>query len=200
LQSTADSSVVAVEMFSDTVFRFAGIKPQTYILRLQDVQYQPYDTLITVLEGANVLKTPLILKPKTLGEVVVRGSRPVLAYNHGNITVDVANSYLKDDISLTNILGKLPGIIVNNESISMFGKSNLRIYINDMETRSNAELKSLQPTNIDKIEIIRNVGSEYDSNVDAVIKIKTKKRRDEKIHISMNDVVEIKHYLDNSSD
>ncbi|MDR1169651.1 MAG: hypothetical protein LBK97_02315, partial [Prevotellaceae bacterium] len=78
LQSAADSSVVSVDMFSDTVFRFSGIKPQTYILRIQDVQYQLYDTLVTVVEGANVLNAPLVLKPASLGEVVVKASRPVL--------------------------------------------------------------------------------------------------------------------------
>jgi hypothetical protein len=200
LQSTSDSSVVSVEIFSDSVFRFAGINPQTYILRLQDIQYQPYDTLITIVEGTNVLKTPLVLKPKTLGEVVVRGVRPVLKYNHDNITVDVANSYLKDDVSLASILGKLPGVIVDNQgSIKMFGKQNLLIYINDMKAHSGDEYKSLQPGDIDKIEIIRNAGSEYEANVDAVIRIKTKKRRDEKYHISITENLEVAHYLYNRS-
>jgi hypothetical protein len=200
LQSAADSSVVAVEMFSDTAFRFGGIKPQTYILRLQDVRYQPYDTLIAIAEGANVLTAPLVLKPKALGEVVVKGSRPVLSYNQGNLTVDVANSYLKDDISLESILVKLPGVTVDNKgSIGMFGKDKLLIYINDMELRSQEELKSLQPADIDKIEIIRNAGSEYAADVDAVIKIRTRKKRDEKIFISLNDNLMIRHYLENGS-
>jgi hypothetical protein len=199
LQSAVDSSVVAVEMFSDTVFRFSEIKPQTYILRLQDIQYQPYDTLITVVEGVNVLNVPLILKPKILGEIVVKGSRPVLSYNHGNLTVDVANSHLKDNVSLENIFGKLPGIIIKDGKISMFSKEKLLIYINDMETRSQDELKSLQPIDIDKIEIIRNVGSEYDADIDAVIQIKTRKKRDEKIFISMSDNLDISYYLYNST-
>jgi hypothetical protein len=200
LQSAADSSVVAIEMFSDTAFRFAGIKPQTYILRLQDVQYQPYDTLIEVVEGMNVLKTPLVLKPATLGEVVVRGARPVLSYNHGNISVDVASSYLKDVVSLTKILGRLPGVIVDDkENISIFGKEKLLIYINDMETRSSDELKSLQPIDIDRIEIIRNAGSEYDADVDAVIKIRTRKKRDEKVFIALSDNLDISYYLYNST-
>jgi hypothetical protein len=199
LQSLVDSSVVAVEMFSDTVFRFSGIKPQTYILRVHDIQYQAYDTLITVVEGANVLKTPLVLKSKTLGEVVIKGSRPVLTYTRGNLTVDVANSYLKDAVSLKNIFGKLPGLTVDNEGkISMFGKRNLLIYINGMQSRSDDEYKSLQPGDIDKIEIIRNVGSEYDANVDAVIKIKTRKRRTEKFHVSISDALETAYYLYNN--
>jgi hypothetical protein len=199
LQSVADSSVVAVEMFSDTVFRFAGIKPQTYILRLQDVQYQPYDTVIAVVEGTNVLKTPLVLKPATLGEVVVKGALPVLKYNHGNITVDVANSYLKDDVSLASILGKLPGLIVDYQgNVEMFGKKKLLIYINGMEMRSDDELRSLQPGNIDRIEIIRNVGSEYDASVDAVIRISTKKRREEKFNISLDESLKISYYLYNA--
>jgi hypothetical protein len=200
LLSAADSSVVSVDMFSNTEFRFGGIKPQRYILRVQDVQYQAYDTLITVREGANVLNAPLVLKPASLGEVVVKASRPVISHRHGNITVDVANSYLKDDISLESILGKLPGIIVDSKGgISMFGKDKLLIYINDMQTRSDEELKVLQSIDIDKIEVIRNVGAEYDADVEVVIKIKTRKRRDEKFHISLNDALYIRHYLYNSS-
>ncbi|MDR1594473.1 MAG: outer membrane beta-barrel family protein, partial [Prevotellaceae bacterium] len=133
------------------------------------------------------------------GEVVVRGSRPVVSNNQGNLTVDVANSYLKDDISLSSILGKLPGIIVKDGEISMFSKEKLLIYINNMETRSQEELKSLQPVDIDRIEIIRNVGSEYDADIDAVIKIRTKKRRDESFFISLKDNLDINYYLYNST-
>jgi hypothetical protein len=200
LQSAADSAVVSVEMFSDTAFLFGGIKPQIYILRLQDVQYQPYDTLITVAEGANVLKFPLVLKSATLDAAIVKGTRPVLSYEHGNLTVDVANSHLKDDLSLTSILGKLPGVIVDSKGgIRMFGKEKLLIYINDMQARSGEELKSLQPIDIDKIEVIRNASSEYDADVEAVIKIKTKKKRDEKFFISVSDFLAIPYYLCNSS-
>jgi hypothetical protein len=138
-----------------------------------------------------------VLKAKTLGAVVVKGSRPVLRYTQGNLTVDVANSYLKDDLSLESILGKLPGLTVKNGEIRMFGKDKLLIYINDMRTYSHDELKSLQPVDIEKIDIIRNVGSEYDADVDAVIKIKTRKKRSEKIFVSLNDNLDINHYLSN---
>jgi hypothetical protein len=198
LQSPADSSVATVKMFSDTVFLFSEIEPQTYFLRLRDMQYQPYDTLITVVEGANVLNVPVLLKPATLGEIVIKGSRRVLSYDHGNITVDVANSYLKDDVSLTGILGKLPGVVVDSEGeIGMFGKDRLQIYINEMKA-SSGELRSLQPLDIDRIEIIRNVGAEYDADIDAVIKIRTRKKRNENIFVSLNDNLNVSHYLSNS--
>ncbi|MDR0602684.1 MAG: outer membrane beta-barrel family protein [Bacteroidales bacterium] len=199
LQSPVDSSVIAMEMFFDTVFQFAEIKPQIYILRVQDIQYQPYDTMITVVEGANILHSPLVLKQKILGEVIIKGSRPVLTYNHGNLTVDIANSHLKDEVSLMHIFGKLPGLIIKDGEIIMFGKEKLLIYINDMETRSQDELKSLQPIDIDKIEIIRNVGSEYNADVEAVIKIRTRRKRDEKIFIALSDNLDINYYLYNST-
>jgi hypothetical protein len=145
------------------------------------------------------LTAPLVLKPKTLGEIVVKGTRPVLSYNHGNITVDVANSYLKDDVSLESILGKLPGVVVNDGVIRIFGKNKLRIYINNMEMRSQDEIKSLQPTDIDKIEIIRNVGAEYDADVDAIIKIRIRKKRNEKVSISLSENLSIAHYLYNGA-
>jgi hypothetical protein len=120
-----------------------------------------------------------------------------LSYNHGNVTVDVANSYLKDDVSLESILGKLPGLIVEDRGgISMFGKTKLQIYINNMKAGV-MELKSLQPLDVDKIEVIRNVGAEYDADIDGVIRIWTRKKRSEKIFVSLNDNVSIRHYLSN---
>jgi hypothetical protein len=81
----------------------------------------------------------------------------------------------------------------------MFGRGNLRIYINGIP-RSQDDLKLLQPLDIDKIEIIRNVGVEYESNVGAVIRIKTKKRRDEKYHVSISDIFQFRSiYLNNRS-
>jgi hypothetical protein len=56
------------------------------------------------------------------------------------------------------------------------------------------ELKSLQPLDIEKIEVIRNVGAEYEANIDAVIKIWTRKKRNENIFISLNDNFDIAHY------
>jgi hypothetical protein len=198
LQSATDSSVVAAEMFYDTVFRFSGLKSQTYILRLNDLRYQSYDTAVTVVEGANTLNFPLVLKPATLGEVVVKGSRPVIVNNRGDLTVDVANSYLKNDISLSNILGKLPGVIVDdNGEISMFGKDRILIRLNNMKIHSAEELKSLQPADIDRIEIIRGAGAEYDADIDAVIIIKTRRKRNERIFVSLNEELELNHYTSN---
>jgi hypothetical protein len=162
------------------------------------VRYQPFDTLITAVEGKNVLKTPLVLAPATLGEVVIKSSRPGLSYNHGNLTVDVANSYLKDEVSLENILGKLPGVIVDhNGAISMFSKDKLRIYINDMKARSQKEIKSLQQIDIKEIEVIRNAGAEYDADIDAVIRIRTRRKRNENIFVSLNENLHLHHYPSN---
>jgi hypothetical protein len=197
LLSSVDSLIVAMDMFFDTEFQFANLKPQAYILRLQGIQYQPFDTLITVVSGENVLLAPIMLIPRALDEVVVKASRPVISHKNGNLTLDVGNSYLKNESRMDNILGRLPGVIVDNGAISMFGKEHLLIYINDKEIRSQDQIKSLQPIDIDKIEIIRNVGSEYNAMIDAVIKIWTKKNREKNIFISFNNNLSVNQYLSN---
>ncbi|MDR2119895.1 MAG: TonB-dependent receptor [Tannerella sp.] len=198
LLSPVDSSIMALEMFFDTEFQFEGIRPQAYILRLRDVQYMQYDTLITVVDGTNVLPAPVVLKPVELGEVTVRASRPAVSHSNGNFTLHVGNSYLKDEIRIGDLLGKLPGVVVDNGAILMFGKDNLLIYINGSEVRAQEQIRSLQPTDIDRIEVIRNVGAEYSADVDAVLKIWTKKDRAEKAFLSITDNLEIKRYAENS--
>jgi hypothetical protein len=198
LLSPEDSSIVTMDMFFEPEFQFADIKPQTYILLLKDVQYQSFDTLIRVSEGMNVLDAPIALKPAELGEVTVRASRPLVSHRNGNFTLDVGHTRLQDERSMGNLLARLPGVVVNNEEISLFGKDKLLIYINDRQVRSQDEIKSLTPTGIDRIEVIHNVGSEYDADVDAVIKIKTRDNREERIHVSVNDNMELAHYVSNS--
>jgi hypothetical protein len=195
LLAPADSSIVAMEIFFDTEFQFKNIRPQTYILRLRDVQYQQYDTLITLAGGTNVLQMPIVLKPPMLSEITVRASRPVVVHNNGNFTLDVGNSYLKNEIRMEHILQKVPGILIDNGAISMFGKDNLLIYINNSEARSQEQIKSLQPADISRIEVVRNVGAQYGADVDAVLKIWTKKDREENIFISLNNYMEINHYI-----
>ena len=187
LLSLRDSTVVGWDTFFSDIFEFKELQPQTYILRIQDVQFESFDTIIELNEGVTVLPEPIILKERRLNEVIVNAKYPTIYSKNGNLIVDVRNSYLKDANSISNLFNKLPSIEVDAAgTISMFGKDNILIYVNDKEVLSQDQLKSLQPSDIDKIEIIKNVGAEYSASADAIIKVQTKNDREEDVGIMIN--------------
>lgn len=72
----------------------------------------------------------------------------------------------------------LPGIKVDivNNSISSLGNGNVSVYINEKKS-TQAEIMSLRPDEVLKVEFIDNPGVEYaNENISAVINITTKKR------------------------
>ncbi|MDR1706928.1 MAG: outer membrane beta-barrel protein [Prevotella sp.] len=187
LLSMKDSTVVCWDTFFSKDFEFKGLNPDSYILRIQDVQYQTLDTVVRINNGENFIREPIILKGRFLSEVVVSAKRPVMYRKNGNIVLDVRNSYLKDESRISNLLEKTPGIEVDaSGSISMFGKESLLIFINDKQATSQEQLKALQPSDIDRIEVIRNVGAEYSASTDGIIKIWTKKNIEENYRIIIN--------------
>jgi hypothetical protein len=187
LLSMKDSTVVCWDTFFSKDFEFRGLKPESYILRIQDVQFQTLDTIVQIKDGENFLLKPIILKGRFLDEVVVSAKRPILHRKNGNLILDVRNSYLKDESRISNLFEKTPGIEVDAAgSISMFGKENLLIFINDKQATSQEQLKALQPSDIDRIEIIKNVGAEHSASTDGIIKVWTKKNIEENYRITIN--------------
>jgi hypothetical protein len=198
LLSPTDSLVVFMNVFFEKEFFFKNIDTGSYILKINSIQCQPYDTLITIFGGNNIILPDIALKDNELSEALVIGRKPLVSYNNGNLTFNVADSYLKDENNINAILEKIPSIMVDyNGVISIFGKNNLVIYINEREVKDQAQVKSLQPSDIEKIELVRNVGAEYSASVDAVLKIRTKRRYDEKMSIVLTNNTYINKNISN---
>ena len=185
LLSRQDSSLISGDVFYDGKFEIKNIVPQTYICRVINIQYEVFDTIVCVNRNFN---KPIDIKLRNLSirEIVVEGRQKVLQQNRDEFEIDVANTFLRDSRSVLDILRKSPGVLVdNNNRISIFGKENLAVFINDRQMRSSDELLSLSSNNIASIEVIRNPSGRYDGNMDAVIKINTKKGLYDKIDFAI---------------
>lgn len=108
--------------------------------------------------------------PHQLGTIVVKSTSPV-KLTGSSLVVNVAGSPYKNLGTANELLGRLPSVMSNEGTYSVFGKGTAAIYINNRKLRDNNELQRLSPNEISKVEIIRNPGAEYDSNIPAVIKI-----------------------------
>lgn len=81
------------------------------------------------------------------------------------------------------LLQQAPGVWIDNEKISLNGKSGTKIYVNDREIKLSNEqllafLQSLKAENVSRIEIVPQTGVEYSADTNAgIIKITLKKNR-----------------------
>jgi hypothetical protein len=116
----------------------------------------------------------------------------------GKLIVNIENSILSDAGNINDMLSRTPGLITDaGGSISVPGKGSPIIYINNKEINSSAELNSLQPGDISKIEIIKNPSSKYSASGRAVIIIKTKKAKNNTTMLQVNDNMTIARKFSN---
>ena len=98
--------------------------------------------------------------------------------------VDVANSPIAIGKDGEELLKSAPGVWINDDKVSINGASGSKIYLNDREVRLDdaqlmAYLRSLRAEDIQRIEVVPQVGADYDaSSSGGVIKITTKRRLD----------------------
>jgi len=100
-------------------------------------------------------------------------ARPNITNRNGVLTTTVVGSVLADEHTLTDLLGKIPGIISDQGGISVFGGGSPIYYIDNRRVRSGTELSMIDVKNIRKVELLTNAGAKYGADVTAVIKIYT---------------------------
>ena len=110
---------------------------------------------------------------QTLGEVVVKGSRPQYQMGNEGLVTNVENTLLSQLGTASDVLKHVPGIIAKDNQYEVFGKGTPLIYINGQKMRNYKELEQLKSTDIKSIELITNPGAKYDATIGAIVKIKT---------------------------
>ena len=119
------------------------------------------------------------LQPKTMivKGVVVKGDRPQYKMLSGGMEVAVEHTLLSKMANTFDVLSLLPRVSVDGQKISVFGKGTPIVYINNKRVNDNNEIVNITPDNIKSISVITSPGSEYDAEVESVIRIRTKERR-----------------------
>ena len=111
----------------------------------------------------------------TLDGVTITGTLPTTQLKGNTLVTHVANSALSKLGTAKKILSKIPGIIEQNGNIEVVGKGTPLIYINGKKIRNEDELYQLSADNIKDIEVITNPGAKYGSEVNAVVRLITRK-------------------------
>ena len=199
--SIEDSSIINGGTFSNHFFNLPVVSSQKHILKISSLGY--VEQFINIESGGkdsiNIGK--IILEIEQLDEVVVIARKKIIKREGGKLIIDIKNSSIKNAPDMNQLLKKTPGIIVDkSNNIIVVGKGSPIIYINDREIFSEQELKSLKPSDISTIEIIRNPGAEYSASGEAVIIIKTKKITEDRLNSSITNTFYISENYSNISE
>ena len=133
-----------------------------------------YKTICKDCEGENVGIIKMEEDSETLGEVVVKSSRPVTAIKGNALVTTVANSQLSHAGTANDVLRQVPMVTGRDGNFEVFGKGTPLIYINGRVVQDKNELAQLNSQDIKNVEVITNPGAKYDASVKSVIRIRTK--------------------------
>ncbi len=172
----------------DGSFEIVGIKPDTYRVKVQNLEYETHQTDNFNLSPNETKTLPAIKLEKSvtqLDEVVVEGKKALVEVHADKMVFNVASSVNASGFNGLELLGKAPGVMIDlDNNILLKGKSGVRIFINGRPSRLSGTdlavmLQSMQSDNIESIEIITNPSSKYEAEGNAgIINIRLKKNSD----------------------
>ena len=110
-----------------------------------------------------------------LQEIVVKGNLPNTRLKGNAMITRIEGTPLSSSGTLGEMLVKVPGMTGTEENPEVLGKGSPLIYINGRLMRDDSELKRLRSEDIRDVEVINNPGAQYDAQVRAVVRIRTRK-------------------------
>lgn len=118
-------------------------------------------------------------KSTMLGEVVVKSNRPVTAIKGDALVTNVAGTQLEHAGTAEDVLVQVPMVVGRDGAFQVFGKGSPAIYINGRLVRDSNELMQISSADIKNVEVVTNPGVRYDTSVNSVIRITTKRPQGE---------------------
>ena len=132
------------------------------------------------INGEQISDTTLFDKfSKELGEVVVKAHLPQYKKTHEGLLTNVAGTVLSKMGTADDVLKHVPSIVKKKDGYEVVGKGTPIIYINGRKMQDISELDNIKSSDIKSVEVIQNPGAAYEASVNAVIKIKTIKKKGE---------------------
>lgn len=133
--------------------------------------------------------TKFITKGLTLGEVVVRGSMPHTKMKGNALETRIVGTELEHAGTAEDVLGKTPSMYRQGDELKVIGRGAPVYYVNGRRIQGTEELKRISSEQIRSVEVINNPGSEYDSSVGAVVRIKLRRMQGEGVSLDAKTTV-----------
>ena len=177
----AEDSVLAKADLSgdDGAFALAAA-PGRYTLRVAMLGYDDYATEAFALDGGDVDLGTLTLAAfaNTLETAVVTARKPFLEQQAGKMVVNVEGAVTGQTGSATQLLRKVPGVVVQQGRVTLAGAAGVTILIDGKPTRYmdvESLLRDLPASDIARVEVVTQPGAQYEAEGGGVIDIILKK-------------------------
>lgn len=182
LLSLPDSAFVNGTISSeDGTFKLEATS-ENQILKISSIGYK---TVYKPTTPAHIGIVQLVSDAQMLGEVVVKGSRPVIKREIDRMVFNVESSPVAQGSSVMDLLRQTPLVKVTDSSIGIIGKNSVKVMLNGKISYLDSNdlvqyLNSLQSDDIASIEVITTPPSKYDAGGNGgLINIVTKRNPDE---------------------
>lgn len=143
------------------------------IVRIKMIGYE--ELVLPIPADGNLSTLSLSPSAMKLGEVVVKGDVPTTKVKGNALVTRIENSILATAGSANDVLKNIPMVTGDDGNFSVFGRGSAIIYINGRLVRSANDIGMLSSRDIKEIQVITNPGARYGADVNAVIRIVTKK-------------------------
>jgi hypothetical protein len=154
-------------------FEITDLKPENYFLEIIYVGYKT-DTIQVKSEAENeninIGTVELKVETNMLKGVEITSTKPIIERKADRIVYNVENSAKSSGENIMDLLRSVPGVTVSgNDEIRINGKSSIQVMINGKVEQLNADqlvnlLKSIQSSNVKKIEVVSNPSARYDAS------------------------------------
>ena len=156
----------------DGSFLMIAEEGRPYLIRVSYIGYktevQPYHPTPTF---------HLLPDTQLMQEVTISARRPMIEVGPNGLKANVAGTSLARMGSAAEMLPHLPFVTGHNGEYNVMGCGSPVIYINNKKVRDMTELDRIRANEILSAEVITTPGAEYASDVAAVIRLRTIRRR-----------------------
>lgn len=180
---TTDNSAEVAGAITDATGKFVLSAPKgDYILVIQYLGYEQYTQPIRLISGTTQIDN-ITLNPSTTVMQSVEVTTRLITREADRFVVNVANNPVAIGKNALEMLKVAPGVWVNDQGISINGKSGVKVIVNERimnlsTDELNVYLKNINAEDIQKIEIIPTAGADYDADSPSgIIKITLKRQR-----------------------
>lgn len=112
---------------------------------------------------------------RELQEVIVEARQPTTKLVGTTLVTTIPGSNLEHLGTALDVLAQLPMLKVQDNNVTVIGKSSIEIYIDGRPMRDEQELQQLLSSNLKKVELLMAPGAAYESTTGAVVKITTRR-------------------------
>jgi hypothetical protein len=196
-----DSSVIRGVLSNDSgVYKFNNVKTGKYLIRITSTGYATQFSAPFTADSTSPVTLPnmqLKVSGRTLDGVKVVVDKPFMQRQADKIVFNVENSVITTGKNVLEMLNDLPGVSSDdNGNISVMHKSGVLVLVDGRPLHMDVTnfLKSIDASQVEKIEVISNPSAKYEASGKAVINIILKRDKNLGLNGQLNTIYKQSYY------